>query len=55
MLIKLERDRLRTRAQIQKEISHNSPASVTSEQQNTAKDPLSKTKDKVKFTPFPAD
>lgn len=31
MLIKLERDRLKTRAQIQKEINQTSPASVTSE------------------------
>ena len=35
MLIKLERDRLKTRAQIQKEINQNGPAaSISSEQQN---------------------
>lgn len=35
MLIKLERDRLKTRAQIQKEINQNVPAaSVTSDQQS---------------------
>ena len=34
MLIKLERDRLKTRAQIQKEINQNSPGSVTSEVDN---------------------
>ena len=35
MLIKLERDRLKTRAHIQKEINQNGPtASVNSEQQN---------------------
>ena len=34
MLIKLERDRLKTRAQIQKQISQNAPVSVLSEAQN---------------------
>ena len=38
MLIKLERDRLKTRAQIQKEINQNPPAaSVTSEEQTYTK------------------
>lgn len=54
MLIKLERDRLKTRAQIQKEASQNAPVSVVSEGQ-ASKDQLSATKQKVKFTPFPAD
>lgn len=55
MLIKLERDRLKTRAQIQKEINQSTPASVISETENNAKEKLSKTKEKVKFTPFPAE
>jgi sperm-associated antigen 16 protein len=44
MLIKLERDRLKTRAQIQKEINQNSPGSVSSEPANASPDKLSKTK-----------
>lgn len=55
MLIKLERDRLKTRAQIQKEINQSTPASVISETENNSKEKLSKTKEKVKFTPFPAE
>lgn len=54
MLIKLERDRLKTRAQIQKEITQNAPASATSEQPQV-KDKMANTKEKTKFTPFPAD
>jgi hypothetical protein len=55
MLIKLERDRLKTRAQIQREITQNAPASVLSEEQKQTSDKLGKTKDKIKFTPFPPD
>jgi len=56
MLIKLERDRLKTRAQIQKEINQNPPAaSVTSEEQTYTREKLGKTKEKVKFTPYPPD
>ena len=54
MLIKLERDRLKTRAQIQKEINQNAP-SVVSESPEQSKEKLSKTKDKNKLTPFPPD
>lgn len=55
MLIKLERDRLKTRAQIQREITQNAPASVASEEQKQTSDKFGKTKDKIKFTPYPAD
>ena len=55
MLIKLERDRLKTRAKIQREITQNAPASVLSEEQKQTSDKLGKTKDKIKFTPFPPD
>lgn len=37
MLIKLERDRLKTRAQIQKQINQSTPASVVSQTENNTK------------------
>ena len=57
MLIKLERDRLKTRAQIQREMNPNVAENETVlEDEKLEK--FSKTKtsgDKIKFTPFPAD
>jgi|LakMenEpi03Aug12_release.lakeMendotaPanAssembly.Ray.scaffolds.fasta_scaffold3472403_2 hypothetical protein len=58
MLIKLERDRLKTRAQIQREMSQNvhSSASVDNknlETQSINTNTLKNTK--TKWTPFPSD
>lgn len=50
MLIKLERDRLKTRAQIQREIAQNAPADVIP----VEPEPAAKTTQKSKLTPFPS-
>ena len=57
MLIKLERDRLKTRAQIQREMNPN-VAHGEAMAEDEKEEKFSKTKssaDKVKFTPFPPD